>query len=115
MSFVSVMLVPLVYYLCIPLWLCQGWRDRFQFWAGCALYTFCGPFINISVLLYSCLYMDSFGWGKTRKVIAEEPSPTLQLESAPETKTMEEIVTGSSSSLEKGKPINFEPANRNMI
>lgn len=35
------------------------------------MYMFCGPFLNISVLLYACWYMDSFGWGKTRKVIAE--------------------------------------------
>lgn len=35
------------------------------------MYMFCGPFLNISVLLYACWYMDSFGWGKTRKVVAE--------------------------------------------
>ena len=71
MAFVSVMLVPVVYYWCIPLWLCSKWLDRVQFWLGCLMYMFCGPFLNISVLIYACIYMDSFGWGKTRKVITE--------------------------------------------
>lgn len=38
------------------------------------MYIFCGPFLNIAVLLYASFYMDSFGWGKTRKVISEETS-----------------------------------------
>lgn len=70
MAFVTVMLIPVVYYACIPLWLLDSWVERFQFWLGCMLYIFCGPFINIAVLLYACWYMDSFGWGKTRKVVA---------------------------------------------
>jgi len=74
MAFVSVMLVPVTYYLCIPLWLHDNARDRIQFWLGCACYVLGGPFINIAVLLYASFYMDSFGWGKTRKVITEDLS-----------------------------------------
>lgn len=80
MCFVSVMLIPVTYYFAIPLWLCRKWVERLQFWAGCAMYILCGPFINISVLTYATIYMDSFGWGKTRKVIADESSNLLQSE-----------------------------------
>ena len=34
LCFVSVMLIPIGYYLIIPLWLCRAWRDRIQFWTG---------------------------------------------------------------------------------
>jgi hypothetical protein len=74
MCFVSVMLVPIVYYLCIPLWLTKSWVIRVQFWTGLFMYIFCGPFLNIAVLLYASFYMDSFGWGRTRKVISEDDS-----------------------------------------
>ncbi|KAJ5726595.1 chitin synthase-domain-containing protein [Penicillium malachiteum] len=91
MAFVSVMLIPVTYYFCIPLWLCNKWLDRIQFWLGCLMYMFCGPFLNISVLLYACWYMDSFGWGKTRKVVTESEesakalttTPTYALEETP--------------------------------
>ncbi|KAJ9240907.1 CAZyme family GT2 [Paecilomyces variotii] len=129
MCFVSVMLIPLVYYLCIPLWLCKAWRDRFQFWAGCALYTFCGPFINISVLLYSCWNMDSFGWGKTRKVIAEDAvslaESVSQPDSASKKDAAQDIVPEPSRSpslsekpsSEKGKQkqLEFQPAQDDII
>lgn len=124
MCFVSVMLVPIVYYLFIPMWLCNAWRDRFQFWAGCALYTFCGPFINISVLLYSCWNMDSFGWGKTRKVIAEDPvslaQSVSQSDSASKKDAAEDIVpepstSPSSSKKGKQKQLGFEPAQGDII
>ena len=74
MCFVSVMLVPIVYYFIIPIWLTKAWVSRVQFWAGLFMYIFCGPFLNIAVLLYASFYMDSFGWGKTRKVIVEDES-----------------------------------------
>lgn len=68
------MVIPLVYYLCIPLWLMKSWKERFQFGAGCLVYTFGGPFINMTVTLYASWNMDSFGWGKTRKVISDDES-----------------------------------------
>lgn len=80
MAFVSVMLVPIAYYLLIPTWLHRSWLPRFQFWGGVAVYIFCGPFINIFVLVYATIYMDSFGWGKTRKVIKEKDSEVVESE-----------------------------------
>ena len=71
MCFVAVMVIPMIYYFFIPVWLCKRWTERFQFWLGCLMYIFCGPFINIAVLCYAVWNMDSFGWGKTRKVIVE--------------------------------------------
>lgn len=97
MAFVSVMLVPVVYYLCIPLWLCSKWIDRVQFWLGCLMYMFCGPFLNISVLLYACWYMDSFGWGKTRKVVTESEEETQnqnQNQNQTQTYAIEEAQSG---------------------
>ncbi|KAL1624899.1 hypothetical protein SLS54_003623 [Diplodia seriata] len=74
LAFAAVMLTPLTYYLCIAIWLPRTALERAQYLAGCALYTFCGPFINISVLFYAVWNMDSFGWGKTRKVISTDDS-----------------------------------------
>ncbi|KAJ8118107.1 hypothetical protein OPT61_g839 [Boeremia exigua] len=74
MAFVSVMLVPIVYYILIPAWFHNNWKERVQFWAGLFFFVICGPFINVAVLFYACFYMDSFGWGKTRKVITEQDS-----------------------------------------
>jgi chitin synthase len=74
MAFVSVMLVPILYYLVIPLWITSSWMERIQFWLGLILYVFCGPFICIAVLIYALWNMDSFGWGKTRKVVSTDHS-----------------------------------------
>jgi chitin synthase len=43
-----------------------------QFWAGLMIYFFFGPFCRMIVLCYSVKNIDSFGWGKTRQVIAED-------------------------------------------
>jgi hypothetical protein len=40
------------------------------------MYTFSGPSHNIIALLHASFYMDSFGWGKTRKVISEDATAT---------------------------------------
>ena len=44
---------------------------RAQYLIGLFVYLFAGPFINIAVLAYALWNLDSFGWGKTRVVIAE--------------------------------------------
>ena len=72
MCFVSVMLIPIVYCFVIPIWLTRAVKPCLQYWSGYLLYIGCGPFLNICVLVYACFYMDSFGWGKTRKVISDE-------------------------------------------
>lgn len=102
MAFVSFMLIPLMYYLCIPLWLMKNWKERFQFWAGCLVYTFGGPFINITVTLYASWYMDSFGWGKTRKVITEDENSTTSDE---KDKTKDASVQESEKDVPRNAPI----------
>ncbi|KAI2778724.1 glycosyltransferase family 2 protein [Daldinia loculata] len=71
MIFASIMIIPLCYYLGLAVWLCQSWLERGQYLLGLAIFTTCGPFINICVTLYACIYLDNFSWGKTRKVVAE--------------------------------------------
>ncbi|KAI1134892.1 glycosyltransferase family 2 protein [Hypoxylon sp. FL0543] len=71
MAFASVMVIPLVFYLSMAAWMCRNRLERCQYLLGLCIFTICGPFINICVTLYACIFMDNFSWGKTRKVIAE--------------------------------------------
>jgi chitin synthase len=72
LSFSSVMIFPVIYYICIVFWLPPTLFQKLQYLLGMVMYLICGPFINIIVLVYSLYNMDSFGWGKTRKVVSEE-------------------------------------------
>ncbi|KAH8653342.1 chitin synthase-domain-containing protein [Xylariales sp. PMI_506] len=69
--FASIMIIPLVYYLIMVAWMPRNALERCQFLAGLLVFTLGGPFINIGVTVYALCNMDNFGWGKTRKVIAE--------------------------------------------
>ncbi|KAI0004765.1 glycosyltransferase family 2 protein [Xylariaceae sp. FL0662B] len=64
-------LMPLCYHLAMSVWLPRNTLERCQFLVGLALFTICGPLINIAVIIYACINMDNFGWGKTRKVVSE--------------------------------------------
>ena len=75
LCFSAVMLVPVTYYVCIVFWIPRTARERIQYAIGCFIYIVGGPFINIVVLFYAVWNVDSFGWGKTRRVIAD---PTTQ-------------------------------------
>jgi hypothetical protein len=72
MAFVGVMLTPITYYIFMSVWLPRSIKERAQYLAGLSLFVFCGPFLNITVMVFAVLNMDSFGWGKTRKVIEED-------------------------------------------
>ena len=72
MIFVGVMLIPLVYYIIMVTWLPRSMRERVQFLLGLVIFVFGGPFLNITVMLFAVYNMDSFGWGKTRQVIADD-------------------------------------------
>lgn len=72
MAFVSVMFVPIIYYISMTLWLPRTLLERAQYLVGLAGFVVFGPFINISVMLYAVWNMDSFGWGKTRLVIEDD-------------------------------------------
>ncbi|KAI1500525.1 chitin synthase-domain-containing protein [Biscogniauxia marginata] len=69
--FASIMIIPLCYYIGVAVWMPRNALERCQFLLGLLIFTVLGPFINISVTLYACFHMDSFGWGKTRQVIVE--------------------------------------------
>jgi Chitin synthase/UDP-glucose/GDP-mannose dehydrogenase family, NAD binding domain len=65
------MIIPVLYYFCLALWIPQTFREKLQYLMGLLLYIVCGPFLNIFVLLYALWNMDSFGWGKTRRVVSD--------------------------------------------
>ncbi|KAI1859957.1 uncharacterized protein JN550_011768 [Neoarthrinium moseri] len=69
--FAIIMIIPLCYYLTMVIWMPRNTLERCQFLLGLSIFTLMGPFINIGVTVYAIRNMDNFGWGKTRKVIAE--------------------------------------------
>jgi chitin synthase len=71
-GFASVMIIPMIYYVVAAIWLPRTALERLQYLVGLAIFTVCGPFLNICVLVYALYNMDSFGWGKTRIVVTEE-------------------------------------------
>ncbi|KAI1456729.1 glycosyltransferase family 2 protein [Annulohypoxylon moriforme] len=98
--FASIMIIPLCFYFSMVFWLCRSWTERRQFMMGLAIFTTCGPFINICVTIYACVYMDNFGWGKTRKVIAEtgeaeEPDWQAQLDRFEDALNNDEKIVGT--------------------
>lgn len=72
MCFVGVMIVPVLYYIIMTAWLPRNLKERIQFLAGLFIFVTCGPFLNITVMCFAVFNMDSFGWGKTRKVIEDD-------------------------------------------
>ena len=95
MAFVGVMLVPLGYYVIMTVWLPRGFKERVQYLAGLGLFVFCGPFLNITVMIFAVWNMDSFGWGKTRKIVTDDESSGLEVDAPPEL---------TSASAEHGSP-----------
>ncbi|KAI6784737.1 Chitin synthase-like protein [Emericellopsis cladophorae] len=81
MAFASVMIIPLLYYIMIAVWHPRTMRERVQYLAGLAVFVICGPFLNIFVMLFAVRNMDSFGWGKTRLVVAEEVKEKMAADS----------------------------------
>lgn len=69
LSFASVMIAPVLYYICIVFWLPRTMLERAQYLAGISIYVTLGPFLNILVLVYALWNMDNFGWGKTRQIV----------------------------------------------
>lgn len=72
LAFASVMIIPLIYYIIIAFWLPETLRESMQYLCGLSIFVICGPFLNIFVMLFAVRNMDSFGWGKTRLVVADD-------------------------------------------
>jgi len=72
LAFSSVMIIPVIYYICVVFWLPRGMLAKTQYLVGLVMYVVCGPFLNLIVLGYALWNMDSFGWGKTRRVLSED-------------------------------------------
>jgi chitin synthase len=92
MAFAGIMIVPLIYYVIMAVWLPQSMLGRLQYLFGLFIFVVLGPFLNIAVMVFAVFNMDSFGWGKTRKVIAETPEDQVQ-----EKQRLEESGSGSAS------------------
>ncbi|KAF2273519.1 uncharacterized protein EI97DRAFT_383471 [Westerdykella ornata] len=71
-GFLGGVLVPYIYMVTLVFWMPKTGKARCQYLVGLVIYIFTGPFLTIFVLLYTTWHLDSFGWGKTRKVISEE-------------------------------------------
>lgn len=72
MAFAGVMLIPLTYYIIIATWLPHTFKGRIQYLLGLFVFVVCGPFLNITVMVFAVFNMDSFGWGKTRLVVPDD-------------------------------------------
>ncbi|RGP80216.1 hypothetical protein FLONG3_1750 [Fusarium longipes] len=92
MAFAGIMIIPFVYYIIMAIWLPESMLERFQYLFGLFIFVVLGPFLNIAVMVFAVFNMDSFGWGKTRKVVAETPE-----EQAQEKQNIEDTGTGSNS------------------
>lgn len=78
MAFAGIMIVPLIYCVIMAIWLPESMLERFQYLLGLFIFVVLGPFLNIAVMVFAVFNMDSFGWGKTRKVIVDIPEEQLQ-------------------------------------
>jgi hypothetical protein len=103
LSFASIMLVPIAWYVTTAFWQPRGWREKVRYLAGLCIYLTCGPILNLVVLFYALWNMDSFGWGKTRQVV-EVVDDEKAIDAIHEEKTE------SSESSERGLP--FSPERR---
>ncbi|KAH7158671.1 hypothetical protein DER46DRAFT_576830 [Fusarium sp. MPI-SDFR-AT-0072] len=92
MAFASIMIVPLIYYVVMAVWLPQSMLERFPHLFGLFIFVVLGLFLNIAVMVFAVFNMDSFGWGKTRKFIAETPEDQVQ-----EKQRLEDSGSGSTS------------------
>ncbi|KAF4963324.1 hypothetical protein FSARC_8655 [Fusarium sarcochroum] len=97
LAFAGVMLIPLIYYVIMAIWLPQSMLERFQYLLGLLIFVVLGPFLNIAVMVFAVFNMDSFGWGKTRKVITETPEEQFQ-----EKQNIEDTGSGSPSTQGNG-------------
>ena len=71
LSFSSVMILPVLYYILITVWQPRGFRERVQYLLGLVIYVVLGMFLNVVILTYALWNLNDFAWGRTRKVVKE--------------------------------------------
>lgn len=72
-----IMLVPLFYVLCIPVFIRPlSFRGALYFYGGMVLYLSCGIAVNLATYLYSLWHMDDVTWGKTRQLASASSTST---------------------------------------
>jgi chitin synthase len=78
-SFMAGVLIPYIYMLTLVAWFPKTTKSKFQYLAGIAIYWIVGPFLTVTILLYSLWHLNHFAWGKTRKVVFEESASSSTL------------------------------------
>jgi chitin synthase len=69
-GFMMGVIIPYIYMITLVFWMPKGKHAKKQYLVGLVIYFFTGPFLTITVQLYTTWHMDSFSWGKTRQVVA---------------------------------------------
>jgi len=72
-------IIPYIYMLTLVVWFPTTMRSRFQYLAGLVIYWIIGPFLTVTILLYSLWHLNHFSWGKTRQVVFEESGSSSTL------------------------------------
>jgi hypothetical protein len=81
MALSGIMLIPVLWYISVALWLPRGFKEKIYYLFGLFIYITCGPVLNLTVLFYALWNLDSFGWGKTRQVIACDDDEKVGIDS----------------------------------
>ncbi|GME48652.1 putative glycosyltransferase family 2 protein [Neofusicoccum parvum] len=79
-ALLGIVLTRVVYYILMVFWFPRTSRERKQYLLGLFGYLIVGRLVSALILLYAMYYIDSFGWGKTRKVVSEASAPSGNLE-----------------------------------
>ena len=101
LAFAGVMIIPFSYYVLIAVWLPRTLREKLQYLAGLFSFTILGPFLNITIMLFAVMNMDSFGWGKTRLVVADDVKEDVK--EKPSQTPAHLLESGSSTSMTGGR------------
>ncbi|KAF2848143.1 glycosyltransferase family 2 protein [Plenodomus tracheiphilus IPT5] len=68
----SGVIIQYIYMLSLAFWMPKTRKAKLQYVVGLVIFLITGPFLTLYVLFYTTCHMDSFSWGKTRRVISEE-------------------------------------------
>ena|ERR1700761_3356495 len=72
-------IIPYIYMLSLVVWFPTTTKSKFQYLAGLVIYWIVGPFLTVTILLYSLWHLNQFAWGKTRRVVFEESESSCTL------------------------------------
>ncbi|KAH9203656.1 chitin synthase-domain-containing protein [Leptodontidium sp. 2 PMI_412] len=71
-GFLGGVIIPYIYMVTLVFWMPPTPKAKAQFLLGLVIYFFTGPFLTIAIQFYTTYHLDSFSWGKTRRVVSED-------------------------------------------